>query len=373
MGMIGSSASWNARMARQQSIAGLYDRLSCCTGYDRIADDLLLPIARFLGGSSAVWTEWLALPSGATLNRITYVGERADSVTAYIEDYQDADPVLHHSLKVDDQACTVWALHESSGSDQSKPRELQTFRRFLRQFDIADGIALCVPIQGTARYRCAQAIGIHRDSAMSAFASRQCSDLARIGPFVRTVLTAITARETNSLNTQLLDGLMDASRDVPVMVLDADLLISRATRRALALLGLHSIADERSSTALGLLRSAILKVNADARSEDRWVDLAPAGLAGAHLWSLRPGGRADASWLVHLAPHSAKDHASLRLAALTSREREVVDQIARGRDTAQLAHELRISHYTVQNHLTSIFRKTGVRSRAELLALLLHE
>jgi DNA-binding CsgD family transcriptional regulator len=57
-----------------------------------------------------------------------------------------------------------------------------------------------------------------------------------------------------------------------------------------------------------------------------------------------------------------------RAYGLTPREAELVAALAAGFDTRQLAAELYISENTVQDHLKSIFAKTGARNRRVLMA-----
>ncbi|MGF9819663.1 response regulator transcription factor [Brevibacillus agri] len=52
---------------------------------------------------------------------------------------------------------------------------------------------------------------------------------------------------------------------------------------------------------------------------------------------------------------------------LSEREKQILGQIVRGSSTKELARALHISAYTVQDHLKSIFVKTGVSSRRELI------
>jgi DNA-binding NarL/FixJ family response regulator len=52
---------------------------------------------------------------------------------------------------------------------------------------------------------------------------------------------------------------------------------------------------------------------------------------------------------------------------LTGRERQVLELIARGLDNEQIALALRLSEKTVGNHITHIFAKTGVGSRAQAI------
>jgi pimeloyl-ACP methyl ester carboxylesterase len=57
------------------------------------------------------------------------------------------------------------------------------------------------------------------------------------------------------------------------------------------------------------------------------------------------------------------------LAALTARERELAELIAQGLDNAQIAARLALSEKTVRNHITSIFAKLELESRAQLIVL----
>ena len=67
-----------------------------------------------------------------------------------------------------------------------------------------------------------------------------------------------------------------------------------------------------------------------------------------------------------LPPPSA--HPTVALDELTAREREVLELIAQGSDNVRIANRLRISEKTVRNHVSLIFGKLGVNSRAEAVA-----
>jgi DNA-binding CsgD family transcriptional regulator len=58
---------------------------------------------------------------------------------------------------------------------------------------------------------------------------------------------------------------------------------------------------------------------------------------------------------------------------LSDREQQIVQLIARGAGTAEIADELLLSHHTVRDHIKAVFAKAEVSSRGELVAKLFAE
>jgi DNA-binding NarL/FixJ family response regulator len=69
------------------------------------------------------------------------------------------------------------------------------------------------------------------------------------------------------------------------------------------------------------------------------------------------------------APGPANDADEQGLGSLTSREREVLNLLARGNSNREIAEELVITNKTVKNHLSRVYEKLGVHSRSEAIAL----
>lgn len=78
----------------------------------------------------------------------------------------------------------------------------------------------------------------------------------------------------------------------------------------------------------------------------------------------------DGTVAVVITPARAPDLAPLIALAyrITAREQEVLQFIARGFTTADMARHLGISQHTVRDHVKALFTKVGVRSRTELVA-----
>jgi len=69
------------------------------------------------------------------------------------------------------------------------------------------------------------------------------------------------------------------------------------------------------------------------------------------------------------APGPSNDSEEQGLGSLTAREREVLNLLARGLSNREIAEELVITNKTVKKHLSRVYEKIGVHSRAEAIAL----
>jgi DNA-binding CsgD family transcriptional regulator len=73
--------------------------------------------------------------------------------------------------------------------------------------------------------------------------------------------------------------------------------------------------------------------------------------------------------MIVIEPARPREVAWLRTSAygLSDREQEVVDLVVRGASTKKISRTLYISEYTVQEHLSNVFDKVGVRGRRALV------
>jgi DNA-binding CsgD family transcriptional regulator len=109
----------------------------------------------------------------------------------------------------------------------------------------------------------------------------------------------------------------------------------------------------RAATAGGALATARVHTRAG-----RWV------MVRGSLVGDRIGVLLEAARPAELAAAIADTH------GLTERERAITGLVAHGLSTNEIADRMQLSAYTVQDHLKSIFEKTGTGSRGELVARL---
>ena len=182
----------------------------------------------------------------------------------------------------------------------------------------------------------------------------------------------------------LRDGGTDDGGETGILVLAPDNTIELANRPAERWLDLLSAKDMSGAE----LPVAVLAVATRARriGSDHATDTGAHATTGESAWARVRA--ADGRWVVVRGslvgePRTGQVAVMLEQArpselapliadayGFTARERRVTELAARGFTTNDIAARLHISAYTVQDHLKSIFEKTGTGSRGDLVARL---
>ena len=91
-------------------------------------------------------------------------------------------------------------------------------------------------------------------------------------------------------------------------------------------------------------------------------------LRAARLEEMVPSADRDIAVTIEESTPAERVGLFTRAAGLSEREAELVGHLAEGSDTREIAQRMFLSAHTVQDHLKSVFTKTGTRSRRTLLA-----
>jgi DNA-binding CsgD family transcriptional regulator len=87
-----------------------------------------------------------------------------------------------------------------------------------------------------------------------------------------------------------------------------------------------------------------------------------------HLW--RIAGEVEASGILHQIGSVPDASRGTQMEALSVRQWEVLRRLMRGERVPMIAEALLVGQSTIRNHLSAIFKRFGVHSQGELLALL---
>lgn len=209
---------------------------------------------------------------------------------------------------------------------------------------------------------------LYRASGVGGFSPAEAEFLASIAPVVaRGVRAGLVADAGARLDD---DHLV---RGPAVLVVGRDDAVVQASAAAQ-----DRIAD-LGGTTWGQLPSPVAAIVAAARAMATGrSDVVP---------RLRVRARSGRWLVVHASPLATADGAATQVAVtieeagpadvvplvvaafgLTGRERDVLAAVVQGASTQEIARQLHLSPYTVQDHLKVIFEKAGVRSRRELIA-----
>lgn len=254
-------------------------------------------------------------------------------------------------------------LSEATGGDLSRSAR---WREVFHPLGLDDDLRAALVAEGS----CWGYLALHRAGARGVFAAAELEFVSRVvdhlaeGLRVSLILdTAETEETTEGPGLVLLDDAFDVAATTP------------AAERWLGELR----ADERPD--IGALPASVYAVAARLRALEQsgspGAELMPRSRLRTrsgrwlivHATRLTDGGRRGRIAVIIEPAHPAEVAPLIaRAYDLSTREREIAQQVIRGSSTSEIAEQLFISGNTVQDHLKSIFEKVGVSSRRELVA-----
>lgn len=254
-----------------------------------------------------------------------------------------------------------------SQATRGRPERSARYREFLAPYGTPFEMRAAMVIRGRAW----AGVVLHRSEGTGDFQPSDARLMARLSRPIAQGVRASLLRDAATRSDE---------DDAPGMILlgrrDEIEFVTLPAQRLLE--PLHHAGAASSST----LPPLVLALAATARQQsgrDAAPDVAAlhvlTGAGGLTLHASLPDGVHSGRVAIVIQRASKDRYAALQLEAhgVTDREREVATLVARGLTTEALAERLFLSPWTVQDHLKSIFEKTGTRSRRQLRARIFHQ
>ena len=244
----------------------------------------------------------------------------------------------------------VASLDRATGGDRSASAR---YREIMAPLGLGDELRAALV---TGKH-CWGVLCLHREDSPSGFTGEELALVRSIAPHLAVGLrTAVAAAQDRNAAPHP-DG-------VGVILLDSDLRLSSMSPEAEQWLTDFPDTDRRGAglRPVAVLAAAAGPIPSTVRIRGRsgqWLSLHTTRVGPQICVVLEPARPAELG-AVLLTAHG-----------LTDAQTRVAAGVLRGRSTRELVEELHISANTVQEHLTAVFDKFGVRSRRELVAVVL--
>jgi len=265
-------------------------------------------------------------------------------------------PVLQHHARTGDGR----ALRISDFLSRDEFHRLDLYAESFRLIGAEDQLAVALPSPPPL------VIGLAFNRGRRNFSERDRQVLDLVRPHLAQAHRNAELRSQLAEMVVLLEGLADAT-DRAIVLLDQSRTVRRASRRAAALFAAHlgfRLAAGKSLPAI--IEAWLTQTGRPETLEDNQTPGQPLVVEGGHgRLVIRFLPRGEIGEYDALLVEQARDQTEVGpLSRLSSREREVLSWVSRGKTNPQIAAILSLSAGTVQKHLEHIYDKLGVRTRA---------
>ena len=346
-----TDAAWHRLMA------ALYSDLDSFTLKQRFLAELRRAIpfdAAFLAGADPV----------TNLFTSSYTEEIPTSEAMRFLDNELAQPDVNKFRELSEERVPVARLDRAT---QGERLASARYREIMRPIGFGDELRAALRVSSmTWGYLC-----LHREDVPIGFTEAEAAFIARLGPHMAEALRRAILMERA--------GAESTTEGPGVCLVAEDWSVISSTPSAERMLAELAETDSGSTFGVPLavcdvvqrlnhmthdegVRGVVPRIRIQTRS-GRWIVL-----HASRMTSSSAGGSAPV--VVVMEPATPADLASLIFAAyaFTPRESEIVTLMLKGAPAKQIASSLKISQYTVNDHIKAIFEKAGVGTRGQLAA-----
>lgn len=286
-----------------------------------------------------------------------YTAETAPAAGALIVASEYLRPDVNTFASLAGRRTPVGILSEAT---RGRPERSARYRDLLAP----SGIPLELRAAFVTRGRCWGAVHIARRDGRRDFTREDAAALARVaGTIADGIRTAVRFDAARRPEDPSAPGLvvLGPSNEVEV--------ITGPARELFALLRSPALVEHDETPPTPVLALASYARSRDGAVPSQAVAF-PSPSGSVTLHASLPEGRAGGRVAIVLERSATQQSTALRLEAhgVTPREREVAALLAQGLSYQEVAERLALSPFTVQDHVKSLFEKTGVSSRQELVA-----
>ncbi|HVL50442.1 MAG TPA: helix-turn-helix transcriptional regulator, partial [Actinomycetota bacterium] len=241
------------------------------------------------------------------------------------------------------------------------------YREIMRPIGFGDELRAALRVSSmTWGYLC-----LHREDVPTGFTGGEAAFIARLGPHMAEALRrAILMERAGAESTTEGPGVCLVAEDWSVIAStpSADRMLAELGEAdsdspfAVPLAVYDVVQRLNHMTHIDRTQGVVPRIRIQTRS-GRWIVLHASRMTATPVTGPAPV-------VVVMEPATAADLASLIFAAyaFTRRESEIVTLMLKGAPAKQIASSLKISQYTVNDHIKAIFEKVGVGTRAQLAA-----
>ncbi|WP_420120464.1 response regulator transcription factor [Nakamurella sp.] len=279
-------------------------------------------------------------------------------------EYESAEPYDFREVVRRPGGVTTAHL-ETGGHPLDSPRVAEFFHQL---WGFTDELRLALRVDGLTW----GFVALFRDGERSAFTPAELTFASEVAP---TLGRGLRAGLVTGAAMAADDGIISAGVGPAVIVLDGTgqvLQASVGAQTRVTELGGGPLGDAPLPMSLLSLAGAARTYAAGRTTQIPRMRLRTRGggwvVAHASPLMAMTGGPADVVLTIEEARPPEVVPLIVAAFGLTAREQSVVQLVLRGVSTTEIARELHLSAYTVQDHLKSIFAKADVRSRRELTA-----